>query len=76
MKPNTVYCLDFFYYITDALDEAKISVEWKINETMTIIVEVSALSENRWHQSRTTYMSLSSEMNQVLKHLLNLTCVI
>ncbi len=64
-KSSTVHCLDFFYYLTDALDEAKITVGWKSNELISTIVEVTALSENRWQQSRTTYRSPMSERNQV-----------
>jgi hypothetical protein len=64
-KPSTVHCLDFFYYITNELDEAKITVGWKMDETMTTIIEVTALPENKWQQSRINYMSPSSEMNQV-----------
>lgn len=64
-KPNTVHCLDIFYYLTGTSDGAKISVGWKSNEVTTTIAEVVALSENRWQQSRTTYISPSSEINQV-----------
>jgi len=64
-RSSTEHCLDFFYYLTDVLDEAKISIGWKSNEIITTIVEVTAQSENRWQQNRTTYTSPSSEMNQV-----------
>jgi hypothetical protein len=64
-RSNTVHCLDFFYYLTDAFNEAKISFGWQSNETTTTIVELTALSENRWQRSQTTYMSPLSEMNQV-----------
>jgi hypothetical protein len=64
-KPNTLHCFDFFYYITGAINDAKISVGWQSGEMKTTIVEVTALADNKWQHNRTTYMSSSSDMNQV-----------
>ena len=64
-KSSTTHCLDFYYYLTDALDDAKIAVGWEANGVTESIVEVTALSENKWQHSRVTFTSPSSEIYMV-----------
>jgi hypothetical protein len=64
-ESNKMHCLDFYYYMTNALNDAKMNVGWT-DASMTIsIVEVIAQSENKWQNSRTTFNSSSSQIYQV-----------
>ncbi len=71
---NTVQCLDFYYYMSDALQNAKLQVEWNKDEDTQQIVEVTAVvSENKWQHSRTDFTvpsSLSSyQVSQIVVHI-------
>jgi hypothetical protein len=54
---NTVQCMDFYYYISNTSNNAKISVLWDDNWTKQEIVEVKPLSNNQWQHSQRTYNS-------------------
>ena len=60
-----VQCLDFYYYITDSSENAKIVMEWRSGVDEHQIVEVRATSENKWQQSRTNFISPLSSSYQV-----------
>ena len=50
-------CLDFYYHITDASYNAKISILWDDNTVKQLIAEVKASSDNQWQHYQRTYMS-------------------
>lgn len=45
---SSVQCLDFYYYITNSLNNANIIVRWSVKAAASIIVVVKALSQNKW----------------------------
>ncbi|CAF4116572.1 unnamed protein product [Rotaria magnacalcarata] len=54
---STIQCLDFYYYVPDMFNNAKMQVGWKIDTDTEQIVEVMAQPENKWQNSRSNFMS-------------------
>jgi hypothetical protein len=53
---SPLQCLDFYYYITDASENAKMELTWKAGEDLDSIVEVQAVTnENKWQHRRVTF---------------------
>ena len=52
---NDSQCIDFYYYITDASNNAYIDVGWSVGLAPNPIEEVRAQSENKWQNYRFTY---------------------
>ncbi|CAF4086809.1 unnamed protein product [Rotaria magnacalcarata] len=57
---STIQCLDFYYYVPDMFNNAKMQVGWKIDTDTEQIVEVIAQPENKWQNSRSNFMSPAS----------------
>ncbi|CAF4579594.1 unnamed protein product, partial [Rotaria sp. Silwood1] len=57
---STIQCLDFYYYIPGASNNPKIQVGWRSGENTQQIIELTPLPENKWHNSRTSFMAPSS----------------
>ena len=57
---NTIQCLDFYYYITSTASNAKMQVGWELGGDTQPIVEVTALADNKWQNSRTSFEAPSS----------------
>ncbi|CAF1208685.1 unnamed protein product [Adineta steineri] len=58
---NREQCLDFYYYITDNTENAKIEISWENDEEIEAITAVSAVpSENKWQHKQVTFMGPSS----------------
>jgi hypothetical protein len=64
-KSKTLYCLDFYFYLTNTADDIAISFGWNTDTAEETIVEVTTQIDNKWQHSRTTYISPSSEIYQV-----------
>ncbi|UJR14260.1 hypothetical protein I4U23_001251 [Adineta vaga] len=53
---STAQCFDFYYYVTDTSENAKIEMAWETDENLDEIVVVQAVpSQNKWQHSRTTF---------------------
>jgi hypothetical protein len=57
---NSDQCLDFYYYITDTTDNAKMQVGWKTDDGTQSIVDVTALSTNEWQHRQTNFTGPST----------------
>ncbi|CAM2722595.1 unnamed protein product [Rotaria socialis] len=57
---STIQCLDFYYYVPDIFNNAKMQVGWKVGTDTEQIVEVIAQSENKWQHNRSNFMSPAS----------------
>jgi hypothetical protein len=69
IESNKVHRLDFYYYLTDPFDDAKMTVGLTAEGMTQTIVQVQKPSENKWQHSRTTFTSPSSQIHQVTKFL-------
>ncbi|CAF1188824.1 unnamed protein product [Adineta steineri] len=53
---NSVQCLDFYYYITDTTENARIEIRWENDEDTELITEVAAVaSENKWQRKQVSF---------------------
>ncbi|CAF0895249.1 unnamed protein product [Adineta steineri] len=58
---NREQCLDFYYYITDTTENAKIEISWESDEEIDSIIDVTAVpSENKWQHKQVSFMGPSS----------------
>ena len=64
---NAFQCLDLYYYVTDASNDAKISVGWTAGMAPFPIEEVRAELDNKWQHSRITYATPAAPMYSVRK---------
>ncbi|CAF1071409.1 unnamed protein product [Rotaria sp. Silwood1] len=62
---STIQCLDFYYYIPGASNNPKIQVGWRSGGNTQQIIELTPLPENRWHNSRTSFMAPSSSSYEI-----------
>ncbi|CAF1140181.1 unnamed protein product [Rotaria sordida] len=62
---STTQCLDFYYYIPGTTNNPKIQVGWKADADTQQIVELTAHSENRWQNSRSSFTAPSSSSYQL-----------
>ncbi|CAF3476154.1 unnamed protein product [Rotaria socialis] len=57
---STIQCLDFYYYVPDIFNNAKMQVGWKVGTDREQIVEVIAQPENKWQHNRSNFTSPAS----------------
>ncbi|CAF0738805.1 unnamed protein product [Adineta steineri] len=58
---NREQCLDFYYYIQDITENAKIEISWESDEEIDSIIDVTAVpSENKWQHKQVSFMGPSS----------------
>jgi hypothetical protein len=62
---KSTQCIDFYYYITDASNNVKITVLWDDGETKQQIAQVKASSNTTWQHCRHTYNSPLSNIYHV-----------
>jgi hypothetical protein len=57
---NSDQCLDFYYYITDTTNNAKMQVGWKTDGDTQSIVNVTAMPTNEWQHRQTPFRGPST----------------
>ncbi|CAF1154156.1 unnamed protein product [Rotaria sordida] len=62
---STTQCLDFYYYIPGTTNNPKIQVGWKADADTQQIVELTAHSENKWQNIRSSFTAPSSSFYQL-----------
>lgn len=62
---STTQCIDFYYYIPERLNNAKIQVGWKTNTQTHDIVELVAEAESKWLYNQITFTAPSASSYQV-----------
>ncbi|CAF4052317.1 unnamed protein product [Rotaria sordida] len=62
---SAIQCLDFYYYIPGRTSNPKIQVGWKAGADTQQIVQLTAQSENRWQNSRSSFTAPSSSSYQL-----------
>ncbi|CAF4052945.1 unnamed protein product [Rotaria sordida] len=62
---SAIQCLDFYYYIPGRTSNPKIQVGWKAGADTQQIVQLTAHSENRWQNSRSSFTAPSSSSYQL-----------
>ncbi|CAF3950016.1 unnamed protein product, partial [Rotaria sordida] len=62
---SAIQCLDFYYYIPGTMNNTKIQVGWKADADTQQIVELTVHSENRWQNSRSSFIAPSSPSYQL-----------
>ena len=65
MEANTVHCLDFFYYLTDALTNEKMEFGWKSDTETQVLGEVVSDPAPKWQQTRIEFRTSSAEEYKV-----------
>ena len=65
MEASTVHCLDFYYYLTDALANEKIEVGWKSDTESQVLGEVVSDPAPKWQQRRIEFTSSFAESYKV-----------
>ncbi|CAF4393210.1 unnamed protein product [Rotaria socialis] len=62
---STIQCLDFYYYMSDIFNDARIQAGWKLNTDTEQIIEVTPRAENKWHRSQSNFVAPSSSSYQL-----------
>jgi hypothetical protein len=65
MEANTVHCLDFYHYLTDAKNNEKIEVGWKSDTQGQLLGQVVFDPSPKWQQSRMQFTTSSADYYQV-----------
>ena len=65
MEENTVHCLDFHYYLTDALANEKIEFGWKSDTETQVLGEVVSDPVAKWQQTQIEFTSSSVDYYKV-----------
>ena len=65
MEANTVHCLSFFYFLTEAVANDKIEVGWRSDTETEILGEVVPNLVPKWEQRRIEFTSSSTEYYKV-----------
>ncbi|CAF4133221.1 unnamed protein product [Adineta steineri] len=71
---NSEQCLDFYYYITDNTENAKIEIAWENDKKIEAITAIAAVpSENKWQHKQVTFMgpSLLSSYKLIVRAMRN-----